>query len=88
MIHNCKGSLTWIANDPVKKLWNGNGAVYKVKEKGNLFFLPSKEKERRTPDHRLIYTPRSKKKKKWNKSEKDMVSTALGFKFRFVAVKI
>ena len=44
MIHDCKGSLTWIANDPVKKLWNGNGAVYKVKEKGNLFFLPSKKK--------------------------------------------
>ena len=54
MIQDCKGSLTWIANDPVKKLWNGNGAVYKVKEKGNLFVLPSKEKGRRTLDHRLI----------------------------------
>ena len=63
MIHDCKGSLTWIANDPVKKLWNGNGAVYKVKEKGNLFVLPSKEKGRRTLDHRLIYTTRLKKKK-------------------------
>ena len=73
MIHDGKGSLTWIANDPVKKLWNGNGAVYKVKEKGNLFFLPSKEKGRRTPDHRLIYTTRKKK----NKYEKDMVSTVL-----------
>ena len=63
MIHDCKGSLTWIANDPVKKLWNGNGAVYKVKEK----------------DHQIarsqvnLYNALKKKK---NKSENDMVSTA------------
>ena len=77
MILDRKWSPKSTANDPVKNWgmwwilwdWLQKRTDY---EKGTSFSRLLKKKGRRTPYLRSIY----KAKKKWNKSEKDMVSTA------------
>ena len=50
--------LSWISDEDNGAVSVGNLRGKKAGENRNLFFWPSKEKGRRTPDHMLIYTKR------------------------------